>query len=125
MPISNKLSITDLEFDNIKDNLKTFLRSQSEFVDYDFEGSGMSVLIDLLAYNTHYMGYYANMLGNEMFLDSSTLRDSVLSHAKHLNYVPTSVRSPKAYLNFTFTPTGTPTSLMIARILDSLLVLME
>ena len=95
MPISNKLSITDLEFDNIKSNLKTFLRSQSEFSDYDFEGSGMSVLIDLLAYNTHYMGYYANMLGNEMFLDSSALRESVLSHAKHLNYIPSSMRSPK------------------------------
>ena len=115
MPISNKLSITDLEFDNIKSNLKTFLRSQSEFSDYDFEGSGMSVLIDLLAYNTHYMGYYANMLGNEMFLDSSALRESVLSHAKHLNYIPSSMRSPKAYLNFTFTPSGAPTSLTILK----------
>ena len=115
MPISNKLSITDLEFDDIKTNLKTFLRSQSQFQDYDFEGSGMAVLIDLLAYNTHYMGYYANMLGNEMFLDSSALRDSVISHAKHLNYIPTSIRAPKAYLNFTFTPTGSPTSLTINR----------
>jgi hypothetical protein len=115
MPISNKLSITDLEFDNIKSNLKTFLRSQSEFQDYDFEGSGLSVLIDLLAYNTHYMGYYANMLGNEMFLDSSALRESVLSHAKHLNFIPFSMRSPKAYLNFTFTPSGSPTSLTILK----------
>ena len=115
MPISNKLSITDLEFDNIKSNLKTFLRSQSEFQDYDFEGSGMAVLIDMLAYNTHYMGYYANMLGNEMFLDSSTLRESVLSHAKHLNFIPSSMRSPKAYLNFTFTPSGSPTSLTILK----------
>ena len=113
MPISNKLSITDLEFDNIKNNLKTFLRSQDAFADYDFEGSGMAVLIDLLAYNTHYMGYYANMLGNEMFLDSSALRESIISHAKHLNYSPTSIRSPRAYLNFTFTPSGTPTSLTI------------
>ena len=64
MATSNKLKITDLEFDTIKDNLKSFLKSQSKFQDYDFEGSGMSVLVDLLAYNTHYMGYYANMLGN-------------------------------------------------------------
>ena len=113
MPISNKLSITDLEFEGIKTNLKTFLRAQSEFADYDFEGSGMAVLIDILAYNTHYMGYYANMLGNEMFLDSAALRDSVLSHAKHLNFIPTSIRAPKAYLNFTFTPSGSPTSLTI------------
>ena len=89
MPTSDKLAITDLEFDTIKTNLKTFLKAQSQFADYDFEGSGMSVLIDLLAYNTHYIGYYANMLGNEMFMDSSSLRESVVSHAKHLNYIPT------------------------------------
>ena len=71
MPSSDKLQITDLEFDTIKANLKTYLKAQTEFQDYDFEGSGMAVLIDLLAYNTHYMGYYANMLGNEMFMDSS------------------------------------------------------
>ena len=112
---SNKISITELEFDTIKTNLKTYLSSQSQFQDYDFEGSGMSVLIDLLAYNTHYMGYYANMLGNEMFLDSAALRDSVVSHAKHLNVHPTSVRTSTAKLNFTFTPTGTPTYLTIAK----------
>jgi len=115
MPTSNKLKITDLEFDTIKSNLKTFLKSQTQFQDYDFEGSGMSVLVDLLAYNTHYMGYYANMLGNEMFLDSSSLRESAVSHAKHLNVMPTSRRAAKAYLNFSFTPSGTPTSLTIAK----------
>ena len=115
MPSSDKLQITDLEFDSIKANLKTYLKAQSKFQDYDFEGSGMAVLIDLLAYNTHYMGYYANMLGNEMFLDSSTLRESVVSHAKHLNVHPTSRKAPKAKLNFTFTPAGTPTSLTIAK----------
>ncbi|SVD47308.1 uncharacterized protein METZ01_LOCUS400162, partial [marine metagenome] len=103
---SNKLKITDLEFDDIKSNLKTYLSSQDKFQDYDFEGSGMSVLIDLLAYNTHYMGYYANMLGNEMFLESSSLRESVISHAKHLGVTPTSVTSPTAKLDFVFTPTG-------------------
>jgi len=115
MPTSNKLKITDLEFDTIKGNLKTFLKAQTQFQDYDFEGSGMSVLVDLLAYNTHYMGYYANMLGNEMFLDSSSLRESAVSHAKHLNVIPTSRRAAKASLNFSFTPSGTPTSLTIAK----------
>jgi len=112
---TNKLQITDLEFDTIKSNLKTYLAAQTQFADYDFEGSGMSVLLDMLAYNTHYTGYYANMLGNEMFLDSSSLRDSVVSHAKHLNVIPTSVKTPTAKLNFTFTPTGTPTTLTIAK----------
>ena len=115
MPTSNKLTITDLEFDQIKTSLKAHLSAQTAFQDYDFEGSGMSVLIDILAFNTHYTGYYANMLGNEMFLDSSSLRDSAVSHAKHLNVIPTSVKTPTAKLNFTFTPTGTPTSLTIAK----------
>ena len=75
----------------------------------------MDVLMDILAYNTHYMGYYANMIGNEMFMDSSSLRESVVSHAKHLNVIPTSVTSPTAYLNMTFTPTGSPVSLTIAK----------
>ena len=112
---SNKLTITDLEFDDIKSNLKTYLSSQSQFQDYDFEGSGMSVLLDVLAYNTHYMGYYANMLGNEMFMDSATLRESVVSHAKHLNVIPTSVTAPIAYLNITFTPSGSPNSLTVSK----------
>lgn len=112
---SNKLKITDLEFDTVKSNLKTFLKAQSQFQDYDFDGSGMSVLVDILAYNTHYMGYYANMLGNEMFLDSSSLRESVVSHAKHLNVIPTSKRAAKASLDFVFTPSGSPTSLTIAK----------
>jgi hypothetical protein len=115
MATSNKLKITDLEFDTIKTNLKTYLKAQDTFSDYDFEGAGISVLIDLLAYNTHYMGYYANMLGNEMFLDSSALRDSVISHAKHLNVIPTSAKCATAYLNFTFTPSGSPTSLTIEK----------
>ena len=115
MPTSNKLNITDLEFDTVKDNLKTFLKAQTQFQDYDFEGSGMSVLVDILAYNTHYMGYYANMLGNEMFLDSSSLRESVVSHAKHLNVHPTSRKASRAKLNINFTPTGSPVSLTIAK----------
>ena len=79
-----RLKVTELDFDNIKENLKVFLRSQDKFKDYDFEGSGMNILLDTLAYNTHYLGFNANMLANEMFLDSAALRSSVASHAKTL-----------------------------------------
>ena len=112
---TKKIAITDLDFDDIKSNLKTHLSSQTQFQDYDFTGSGMDVLLDILAYNTHYMGYYANMLGNEMFMDSATLRESVVSHAKHLNVIPTSTTSAAAKINLTFTPSGTPTSLTVAK----------
>jgi hypothetical protein len=112
---SNKITITDLEFDEIKSNLKDYLSAQTQFQDYDFEGSGMDVLMDVLAYNTHYMGYYANMLANEMFLDTASLRESVVSHVKHLNVIPNSVTAPKALLNMTFTPSGSPVSLTIAK----------
>ena len=79
-----KLKVAELDFDTIKSNLRGFLASQSEFSDYNFEGSGMSVLLDLLAYNTHYMGYYLNMVANEMFIDTALTRPSVVSHAKLL-----------------------------------------
>ena len=79
-----RLNVTQFDFDDVKDNLKTFLKSQNEFTDYDFEGSGMNALLDVLAYNTHYLGFNANMLANEMFLDSASLRSSVVSHAKML-----------------------------------------
>ena len=85
-----RLDVTELDFDEIKDNLKVFLKGQTEFTDYDFEGSGMNILLDTLAYNTHYLAFNANMLANEMFLDSSALRSSVVSHAKTLGYVPQS-----------------------------------
>ena len=83
-----RLTVTEFDFDDVKDNLKIFLKGQTEFTDYDFEGSGMSALLDVLAYNTHYLGFNANMVANEMFLDSSSLRSSVVSHAKTLGYVP-------------------------------------
>ena len=66
-----RLSVTEFDFDDVKDNLKVFLRNQTEFKDYDFEGSGMNIMLDILAYNTHYLGFNANMLANEMFLDSA------------------------------------------------------
>ena len=94
-----RLNVTELDFDNIKDNLKTFLSQQDQLTDYDFEGSTMSVLLDVLAYNTHYNAVYANVLANEMFLDSADLRNSIVSHAKHVGYTPRSATSPVAFLN--------------------------
>jgi hypothetical protein len=98
------LRIAELDFLTIKENLKNYLRSQSEFQDFDFEGSGMSVLLDILAYNTHYMGYYLNMVGNEMFLDTAQIRQSVISHAKMINYVPESKKSSETQVNIRVTP---------------------
>jgi len=100
MAINDKrLNVTEFDFDDVKDNLKTFLKNQTEFTDYDFEGSGMSALLDVLAYNTHYLGFNANMLANEMFLDSASLRSSVVSHAKMLGYEVASPRAPVATIN--------------------------
>ena len=97
--MATKLQISELDFDGIKTNLKNFLSQQDEFRDYDFEGSGMSVLLDLMAYNTHYLGYNANMLANEMFLDSADLRASVVSKAKQVGYTPTSSTSADAVVD--------------------------
>jgi hypothetical protein len=99
--MASRLQVTDLDFDTIKSNLKNFLRQQSEFTDYDFEGAGLNVLLDILAYNTHYNAYYLNMVANESFLDTATTRTAVVSHAKTLNYVPYSISAPKATLNVT------------------------
>jgi len=96
---SNKLNVSDLDFDNIKTNLKTFLQSQPEFSDYNFEGSGFSVLLDLLAYNTHYLGFNANMLANEMYLDSADVRKNIVSLAKMLGYTPSSAKAPIANID--------------------------
>ena len=117
------LRVTELDFDSIKTNLKTFLKSQTEFTDYDFEGSAMNILLDVLAYNTHYMGYYVNMVANEMFLDTAQIRNSVLSHAKLLGYVPRSMTSATARINITVTPPdGDPTSsITINRLTDRFL----
>jgi len=99
--MATKLEISELDFDGIKANLKNFLSQQDEFRDYDFEGSGMSILLDMLAYNTHYLGFNANMLANEMFLDSADLRASVVSKAKAVGYTPTSSTASKAIVNVT------------------------
>ena len=94
--MADRLNVTELDFDSIKTSLRTFLRQQTEFQDYDFEGAGLSVLLDILAYNTHYNAYYLNMIANEAFLDSASLRNSVVSHAKRVGYTPRSVRAPRA-----------------------------
>jgi hypothetical protein len=103
------LRIAELDFDTIKSNLRDYLRNQNQFTDYDFEGSGLNILLDVLAYNTHYMAYYLNMVGNEAFLDSASIRGSVVSHAKHLNYVPSSTKAATATVNIVVQDT-TPTS---------------
>jgi len=110
------LRIAELDFDEIKQNLKEFLQDQDEFTDYDFEGSGLSVLLDILAYNTHYNAYLANMVVNEMFLDSAVKRNSAVSIAKHLGYTPASVRGARAVLDVTVnSPTGNPQTLTLPR----------
>jgi len=111
---SNKLQVSDFDFDDIKANLKSFLQDQSEFQDYDFEGSGFAILLDLLAYNTHYLGFNANMLANEMYLDSADIRKNIVSLAKMLGYTPTSPKSPTATIDVLMNniPTTTATITM-------------
>jgi hypothetical protein len=115
MAVNDKrLNVTQFDFDDVKQNLKTFLRGQTEFTDYDFEGSGMSALLDVLAYNTHYLGFNANMLANEMFLDSASLRSSVVSHAKTLGYLPSSPRASVATVNVMLNTTSLVSATMPA-----------
>ena len=108
-----RLDVTDLDFDDIKGNLKTFMRNQSDFTDYDFEGSGINALLDVLAYNTHYLAMNMNMVANEAFLDTASVRSSVVSHAKTLGYTPNSVRAPIAFVNVTLNNIGNLTSASI------------
>ena len=113
--VSSKLRVSELDFDTIKSNLKNFLSDQNEFADYNFDGSAMSVLLDVLSYNTHYNAFYLNMIVNEMFLDTASIRNSVISRAKHLGYTPQSVRGAKAYVDLTITPADTPSTIIIAK----------
>ena len=102
MSANTYLNITEVDFADIKSNLKSYLQSQTQFNDYDFEGSNMSVLLDVLSYNTHYNAFYTNMLGNEMFLDTAQQRDSVVSRAKELGYLTRSARGASANVSITF-----------------------
>ena len=114
--MANRLRVTELDFDQIKNNLKSFLKQQTKFQDYDFEGAGLSILLDVLAYNTHYNAYYLNMVANESFLDTAILRDSVVSHAKMLNYTPFSYTAPVAIINVTIeTGSSTPEEVTIPK----------
>jgi hypothetical protein len=114
MAANNAIRVSDINFDQIKTNLKAFLSDQNEFLDYDFESSTMSVLLDLLSYNTYYNAFYLNMVGNEMFLDSAQLRNSVVSRAKQLNYIPRSARGATASVNVSVDPDGSPTFFTVA-----------
>lgn len=113
MATSNDL--TTLDFAAIKENLKLYLKNQDLFRDYDFEASNINVLLDVLAYNTSLNGFYLNMVANEMFLDSALLRDSIVSHAKELNYIPRSFRSAQARVNITLRDTSENATVLIPR----------
>ena len=110
-----KLNISELDFTKIKENLQGFLTSQEDFVGYNFTGSSFDVLLDIMAYNTHYNAYYANMVANEMFLDSASLRNSVVARAKHLGYRPRSAQGSKAVITLTITPPDLPSAISIAK----------
>ena len=99
--MATNLLLTELDFDGIKANIKNFLKDQTEFTDYNFEGSALSTLIDILAYNTYMLSYYTNMVANESFLDTAIKRENVVSHAKLLGYTPRSTRSASTILNVT------------------------
>ena len=98
MAANTQLNITGTNFDDIKLNLKSYLKSQTDFKDYDFETSTMGVLLDLLSYNTYYNAVYLNQVANEMFLDSAIIRNNVVSRAKMLGYTPTSIKGSTAHV---------------------------
>ena len=97
--MSNKLVVSDYDFDAIKLNLKSFLQGQTQFQDYDFEGSSLNILLDVLSYNTHYLAYLANMATNEVYLDSADIRNNIVSLAKMIGYTPSSPRAPLASID--------------------------
>ena len=106
---NTSISLVNLDFDTLKAQLKTYLRGQSQFSDYDFDGSNMSVLLDILSYNTNLNAFYLNMIASEMFFDSAQLRNSIVSQAKSLNYTPRSPKSSRAILNVRFPQSGLST----------------
>ena len=113
MANTSAISVANLDFDEIKSNLKTFLKNQAIFQDYDFEGSNLSVLLDVLSYNTFMNNYYLNQVANEGFLDSAQLIESVVSHAKTLNYLPQSHSSARAKLSVEIVPDDVPPTITI------------
>jgi hypothetical protein len=116
MSANTNIRVTELDFSAIKANFRAYLASLPEYADYNFEGSNFSVLMDLLAYNTHYNSFYQNMVANETFLDTGLLRDSIVSRAKELSYVPTSTKGAQSTVSITIDPTpSTPVSITVPR----------
>ena len=114
--MAQNLNVTELDFDQIKDNLKNFLKQQSEFNDYNFEGSGLSTLLDVLAYNTHINALTANFALNEAFLGTAQLRSSLVSLSEGIGYIPDSMTSSQAIINLTLNlsgVSGAPTTIQI------------
>jgi hypothetical protein len=103
---NSSLDLTSLDFNTLKDNFKQYLKSQTAFKDYNFEGSNMNVLLDVMSYNSYLNSFYLNMVASEMFLDSAQKLDSVVSHAKELNYLPKSAKSPAAIISFAANTVG-------------------
>jgi len=112
---NTNIDLVGLDFTSLKNNLKTFLKTNTQFKDLDYEGSNINVLLDVLAYNAYLNAFYTNMVASEMFLDTAQLRDSVVSHAKELNYVPRSFTSSRATITVALTPSTTISSLVIPK----------
>lgn len=111
---NSAINLSSLDFDTLKENFKQFLKTQSVFKDYDFTGSNINVLLDVMSYNSYLNSFYLNMVASEMFLDSAQKYDSVVSHAKELNYLPRSTRSSSANVNVVFDTTSV-TKLLIPK----------
>ena len=107
--------VNNLDFADIKTAIKEYMRAETEFTDYDFEGSVISQLVDVLAYNTYYTAFNANMVVNELFLDSSTLRDNVVALAKQIGYAPKSITAPKAVVDMQLILTGVAPSTVVLK----------
>lgn len=112
---NTSINLVGLDFDTLKGNIKTYLKNNTAFKDYNFEGSNMAVLVDLLAYNTYLNSFYLNMVSSEMFLDTAQLRDSIVSHAKELNYLPRSHTSSQAMVNIAVIPSTSVSSVLIPK----------
>ena len=112
---NTSIDLVGLEFNSLKSNLKTFLKNNTQFKDLDYEGSNINVLLDLLAYNTYLNGFYTNMVASEMFLDTAQIRDSIVSHAKELNYIPRSFNAAKANITVDITPSTTVSSVVVPK----------
>ena len=115
MAANSNLNLTSLDFDTLKSNFLTYLKSQDVFKDYNFSGSNMNVLLDIMSYNSYLNAFYLNMVASEMFLDSAQKYDSVISHAKELNYTPQSYKSSEAVINIVFETVGLNGKLVIPK----------